>query len=100
MASPVAAITTTPAGLRAIASLCERSSEESFAQLWIAPKLQLEADALGLDYELYEHLATFLQDHWHTYEGFVFCLASGAVVRLIAPLLTEQANDPAVVVCD
>jgi cobalt-precorrin 5A hydrolase / precorrin-3B C17-methyltransferase len=100
MASRIAAITTTPAGLRAITHLCEKSSEESFAQLWIAPKLQPEADALGLDYELYEHLATFLQDQWHTYESFVFCLASGAVVRLIAPLLTEKANDPAVVVVD
>ncbi|MGI8932613.1 MAG: precorrin-3B C(17)-methyltransferase, partial [Phormidesmis sp.] len=42
----------------------------------------------------------FLQAHWREYEGFIFCLASGAVVRLIAPLLTDQAVDPAIVVVD
>ncbi len=101
MASSIAAITTTPAGLRALAPLCEKSSEQAMAQLWIAPSLQAEAEALGLDCQLYDaSLATFLQDHWQTYEGFVFCLASGAVVRLIAPLLTDKATDPAVVVVD
>lgn len=107
MARSIAAITTTPAGLRTLASLCEKlpasSSHQASgeAQLWIAPKLQSEADALGLDYRLYESsLAVFLQAHWQAYEGFVFCLASGAVVRLVAPLLTDKASDPAIVVVD
>lgn len=93
----VAAITTTPSGLRTLAPLCE----EANTQLWIAAKLQPAAADLRLDYRVYEtSLATFLQVHWQTYEGFVFCLASGAVVRLIAPLLTNKASDPAVVVVD
>ncbi len=106
MPSLIAAITTTPAGLRTLAPLCEQSAgeqsaERAIAQLWIAPHLQAEAEALGLDYQLYDaSLASFLQAHWQTYEGFVFCLASGAVVRLIAPLLTDKASDPAVVVVD
>ncbi|MEB3163873.1 MAG: precorrin-3B C(17)-methyltransferase [Prochlorothrix sp.] len=37
---------------------------------------------------------------WANYEGFVFSLATGAVVRLIAPLLQDKATDPAVVVVD
>ena len=95
MFSALAAITTTPAGLRCLAPLCAES------QLWIAPKLQPEADSLNLNYRVYDtSLATFLQTHWHEYEGFVFCLASGAVVRLIAPLLTDKTVDPAVVVVD
>ncbi|WP_121967929.1 precorrin-3B C(17)-methyltransferase [Leptolyngbya sp. BC1307] len=95
MSSALAAITTTPAGLRCLAPLCEES------QLWITPKLQPAADSLNLNYRVYDtSLATFLQAHWHEYEGFIFCLASGAVVRLIAPLLTDKTVDPAIVVVD
>ncbi len=91
---PIAAITTTPAGLRRLAPLCE-----DVAQLWIAPKLQREATTLNIAHRVYDtSLADFLKANWHAYEGFVFCLASGAVVRLIAPLLTDKAEDPAVVV--
>jgi cobalt-precorrin 5A hydrolase / precorrin-3B C17-methyltransferase len=71
------------------------------AQLWIAPKLQPAAQALQLTYNLYEtSLAEFLQTHWQRYDAFVFCLASGAVVRLIAPLLNDKRADPAVIVID
>lgn len=94
--SSLAAIATTPAALRCLAPLCE-----NVARLWIAPKLQPEAIALNLNPRIYDtSLATFLRIHWHEYEGFIFCLASGAVVRLIAPLLTDKASDPAVVVVD
>ncbi|MGB3299997.1 MAG: precorrin-3B C(17)-methyltransferase [Phormidesmis sp.] len=96
MLSTLAAIATTPAGLRCLAPLCE-----SAAQLWIAPRLQQAAIALNLNFRSYDtSLAAFLQTHWHQYEGFVFCLASGAVVRLIAPLLKDKASDPTVVVVD
>lgn len=99
MPPSLAAITTTPAGLRVLAPLCGASSP--LADLWIAPKLQPEAECLGLSARIYDtSLATCLQTHWAQYEGFVFCLASGAVVRLIAPLLTDKASDPAVVVID
>ncbi|MGF1537992.1 MAG: precorrin-3B C(17)-methyltransferase, partial [Elainellaceae cyanobacterium] len=33
-------------------------------------------------------------------QDFIFCLAAGAVTRLIAPLLQDKATDPAVVVVD
>ena len=32
--------------------------------------------------------------------GFIFCLATGAVVRLMTPLLQDKSIDPAVVVVD
>ncbi|AOX04622.1 precorrin-3B C(17)-methyltransferase [Moorena producens PAL-8-15-08-1] len=45
-----------------------------------------------------------LKDHiaslWSNHRALVFCLAAGAVVRLIAPLLTDKSSDPAVVVVD
>jgi cobalt-precorrin 5A hydrolase/precorrin-3B C17-methyltransferase len=37
---------------------------------------------------------------WNRYDGLIFALATGAVVRLIAPLLQDKATDPAVVVVD
>jgi cobalt-precorrin 5A hydrolase / precorrin-3B C17-methyltransferase len=48
------------------------------------------------DPDLKSHLAAI----WTKYDAFVFCLATGAVVRLIAPLLQNKATDPAVVVVD
>jgi cobalt-precorrin 5A hydrolase/precorrin-3B C17-methyltransferase len=37
---------------------------------------------------------------WSEYDGFIFGLATGAVVRLIAPLLKDKTTDPAIVVID
>jgi len=45
---------------------------------------------------LKEHLAVI----WNEYNALIFCLATGAVVRLIAPLLKDKATDPAIIVID
>lgn len=45
---------------------------------------------------LKDHLSTL----WSNQRGLIFCLATGAVVRLIAPLLEHKFQDPAVVVLD
>ena len=45
-------------------------------------------------------LKEYLESIWDKHQAFVFCLAAGAVVRLIAPLLKNKAIDPAVVVID
>ena len=45
-------------------------------------------------------LRSLLTDLWPRQRGFVFCLAAGAVVRLIAHLLQDKATDPAIVVVD
>jgi cobalt-precorrin 5A hydrolase / precorrin-3B C17-methyltransferase len=37
---------------------------------------------------------------WQEYRAFVFCLATGAVIRTIAPLLTDKHHDPAIIVID
>lgn len=37
---------------------------------------------------------------WHEYEGLICIMATGIVVRLLAPLLDDKRRDPAVVVCD
>lgn len=94
---PLAAITTTSAGLNCLASLgliLERD-------LWIPAKLQTEAAKLSLRPNLYQNaLKQHLPHLWSHYDGLIFCLTTGAVVRLIAPLLADKATDPAVVVLD
>jgi cobalt-precorrin 5A hydrolase / cobalt-factor III methyltransferase / precorrin-3B C17-methyltransferase len=39
-------------------------------------------------------------ERWNKHEAFVFIMASGIVVRTIAPLLEDKRTDPAVVVLD
>jgi cobalt-precorrin 5A hydrolase len=52
--------------------------------------------AIPVQGELHE-LVTSL---WHEVAGFVFIMATGIVVRLLAPLLDNKAVDPGVVVMD
>ncbi|MEM9273565.1 MAG: precorrin-3B C(17)-methyltransferase [Cyanobacteria bacterium P01_F01_bin.143] len=62
-----------------------------------AQKQNLLSDKVSLyNSSLKEHLAVI----WHEYNALVFCLATGAVVRLIAPLLKDKASDPAIIVID
>ena len=74
----------------------------------ITPLLQDAAVDLHLPTSLkarnVQHYDSSLKEHlesiWDEYQAFVFCLAAGAVVRLIAPLLQDKSQDPAVVVID
>jgi precorrin-4 C11-methyltransferase len=38
--------------------------------------------------------------NWNKYDGHIFIMAAGIVVRKIAPLIKNKTTDPAVVVCD
>jgi cobalt-precorrin 5A hydrolase/precorrin-3B C17-methyltransferase len=46
------------------------------------------------------NLSEQIAQAWSKYDGLVFCMAVGAVVRLIAPYLQDKTTDPAVVVID
>lgn len=78
---PIAAIATTPKGVAILTNLCV----ENKITLWQPGEGDLKA-----------HIAKLWQNH----RALIFCLATGAVVRLIAPLLTNKATDPAVIVVD
>ncbi|MBW2658007.1 MAG: cobalamin biosynthesis protein [Deltaproteobacteria bacterium] len=47
-----------------------------------------------------EKIAATVAAHWQEYDGFVFIMSAGIVVRTIAPLLVHKHSDPCVIVMD
>ncbi len=88
----LAAIATHPQAAQILTPL----SQSTNLQLWLPASLEKQGDSHHYQGSLKEHLASI----WTEHEAFIFCLAAGAVVRLIAPLLKSKAEDPAVVVID
>ncbi|MBF2022736.1 MAG: precorrin-3B C(17)-methyltransferase [Hydrococcus sp. C42_A2020_068] len=89
---PIAAIATTPRA----AQLLQTLSQSTGATLWVPGSLASIENAQVYTSSLKDQIASI----WHEYRAFVFCLATGAVVRAIAPLLENKSRDPAVIVID
>lgn len=71
------------------------------ARLALPPRLEEAARAAGVDPVVWSRpLAEELAEGFHHQRQWVFFLAVGAVVRLLAPLLVSKFTDPAVVVLD
>lgn len=90
---PIAAIATTPQSTQLLHPLCQSLT----ATLYVPETLSL-IDSTTCHYQgsLKNHLATI----WAENRAFIFCLATGAVIRLIAPLLEDKASDPAIIVVE
>ena len=89
---PLAAIATTPTAAKNLQPLCQSSG----ATLYVPESLKGLENVQVYRGSLKSHIASI----WHSHRAFVFSLAVGAVVRLIAPLLEDKSRDPAVVVVD
>lgn len=95
---PIAAIAVTPSGIKRLLPLVDATG----AILWIPASCQEALDGMTLPRvqvytgSLTDHLAQI----WPDCRAFIFCLATGAVVRAIAPLLQHKSIDPAVIVVD
>ncbi|MEO0758875.1 MAG: precorrin-3B C(17)-methyltransferase [Cyanobacteria bacterium J06648_16] len=93
----IAAITTTSAGLKCLASL----GQSILFDTWIPEKLTEEATKLSLSPKTYTtSLKQQLPKIWQTHNSLLFCLTTGATTRLIAPLLIDKTTDPAIIVID
>ncbi len=88
---PLAAIATTATGAKKLQFLCQ-----NHAVIWVPESLSGIEGTQTYSGSLKAHIAQL----WQTHQALVFCLATGAVVRLIAPLLQHKSLDPAVVVID
>ena len=89
--APIAAIATHDRAAEVLACLAHNPD----VQLWLPTSIEQQGSSRHYD-NLREHLVSI----WRENQAFVFCLAAGAVIRLIAPLLENKAKDPAVVVVD
>lgn len=65
------------------------------AELWTPEKAKVN-NSFVYQGSLKEHL----EKTWHQYQGIIFALTTGAVIRLIAPLLQNKETDPAIIVID
>jgi len=73
-------------------------AEAADADLFVPEKFAGEAQGAALPFA--GELRALVDGKWRSYQGFVFVMAAGIVVRLIAPLLEAKDRDPAVVVVD
>ncbi|MDX2229344.1 MAG: precorrin-3B C(17)-methyltransferase [Leptolyngbyaceae cyanobacterium bins.349] len=89
---PIAAIATTAIAARQLEPLLQSQS----ITLWVPASVGAVAGAQVYQGALKEHVAAL----WPTHRSLIFNLATGAVTRLIAPLLQNKATDPAVLVLD
>ena len=90
--APIAAIATHHQAAQTLLPLTQNTD----IQLWLPTSVERQGNSKYYKNTLKKHLTSV----WQENKAFVFCLAAGAVVRLIAPLLKHKAKDPAVVVVD
>lgn len=90
--TPLVAIATTPTSVRRLQFLGRVAN----ATLWVPPALAELSGTQPYSGSLKDCIAQL----WPHHRAFVFALATGAVVRLIAPLLDSKFVDPAVVTID
>lgn len=94
---PLTAISASLSGLKTLQPLCQAWS----IPLWINEALAAKFKPLPPQVHSYPgSLHAHLERLWPTHHSLIFCLATGAVVRLIAPLLQDKSSDPAIVVVD
>ncbi|MEL7034976.1 MAG: precorrin-3B C(17)-methyltransferase [Cyanobacteria bacterium J06592_8] len=87
---PIAAIATNNNATQRLQPLCQTGDITLYVPpaLGHLPNTQVYRDSLR----------QFLPRLWSTHRAIIFCLALGAVVRLISPLLQHKSCDPAVIV--
>lgn len=64
----------------------------------LAQKIAYDTPYTVLDSE--DKVADKLRHNWQIFDGFIMIMATGIVVRSIAPLLSSKREDPAIVVTD
>jgi cobalt-precorrin 5A hydrolase/precorrin-3B C17-methyltransferase len=89
----------TEAGTQIAAKLADGFDQ---CKLFLPEKLQKLPLAIDKEISFYPSggFSEMLAENWKQFTGHIFVMATGIVVRKIAPLLEHKTKDPAVVVCD
>lgn len=66
----------------------------------LGPDFQSELEKENIPYTIFKSLSIKLSEVFNDYEGHIFIMSTGIVVRLTAHLLRHKTIDPAVVVLD
>ena len=66
------------------------------ADIYLSQSLALKETA----YNRFDRLSAAVKDNFDQYSGHIFIMATGIVVRVLAPLIQNKTRDPAVVVVD
>ncbi|MFP5274500.1 precorrin-3B C(17)-methyltransferase [Coleofasciculus sp.] len=94
---PLVAIATTPTAAQTLQPLCHTAR----LMLWLPESVHTpERKDVPTESFYQGSLKSHIASLWQNHRAFIFCLATGAVVRLIAPLLKDKSSDPAVIVVD
>ncbi|MDJ0557075.1 MAG: precorrin-3B C(17)-methyltransferase [Microcoleaceae cyanobacterium MO_207.B10] len=93
---PIVAIATTPTAVKLLQPICQTLG----ATLYIPESCQKTTNPATKTQIYTDSLKNHLPNIWQNHRAIIFCLATGAVVRLISPLLQDKTCDPAVVVMD
>lgn len=78
------------------ASLAQRLLEQLPGDLYVKEGRH----ALSTKFQEYRSLRDLIDTIFFRYDGFIFIMATGIVVRMIAPYIIHKKSDPAVVVLD
>ena len=71
------------------------------ADVFIKQEFITNSDAVWTKvYPIRDTLALLVEEIFNTYEGLIFIMACGIVVRTIAPFIKSKTSDPAVIVMD
>lgn len=78
---------------------CKLQSGLAGAELYVSKRYAGQAGSARHIFEPAE-LKDLIASHWHKFDAFVFIMATGIVVRMIAEHLQSKQTDPAIVVID
>ena len=90
--SALCAIAPTPRAIQTLQPLCAKHN----ITLFVPSDLDKFTGVTPYTEKLSQHLETI----WSQYQGIIFVMATGAVVRLISPLLQDKHSDPAILAMD
>ncbi|MEM9452510.1 MAG: precorrin-3B C(17)-methyltransferase [Cyanobacteria bacterium P01_E01_bin.6] len=93
----IAAIALTPNGFRTLQRLPAYPSITLWVPSKLAPLIAPQKDKVNV---YHTSLKDQITRSWAAHDAIIFVLSTGAVVRLIAPLLRNKETDPAILVMD
>src|SRR5512136_734465 len=92
----IAIVAITKRGVETALRIKEALTEKDFLSIVYAPGKYVQTGVIPLDKRFDE----FVKDHYQTVDAIVGVMATGIIIRTVAPLLQDKMTDPAVIGVD